>query len=48
MFRKILVSYDGSEPADMALDQAVNIAKAFGKDRSEVIPPGPPSSSLKL
>jgi nucleotide-binding universal stress UspA family protein len=37
MSRKILVPYDGSKPADMALDQAVNIAKAFGKDRSEVI-----------
>jgi nucleotide-binding universal stress UspA family protein len=32
MFKKILVPYDGSGPADKALDQAVNIAKSLGRD----------------
>ncbi|MEM3094211.1 MAG: universal stress protein, partial [Nitrososphaera sp.] len=30
MFKRILVPYDGSEPAGRALDQAVNIAKSHG------------------
>jgi nucleotide-binding universal stress UspA family protein len=37
MYRKILVPYDGSEPAGMALDQAVNIAKSAGSDKPDVI-----------
>lgn len=35
MYRKILVPYDDSEPANKVLDHAVNIAKMSGK--SEVI-----------
>lgn len=37
MFKKILVPYDGSEPADRAVDQAVNIAKTIGRDKPDVI-----------
>lgn len=36
MFKKILVPYDGSEPADRSLDQAIGIAK-LSKDKPEVI-----------
>jgi len=36
MFKKILVPYDGSEPADRALDQAVGIAK-LSRDKPEII-----------
>jgi nucleotide-binding universal stress UspA family protein len=36
MFKKILVPYDGSEPADRSLHQALGIAK-LSKDRPEVI-----------
>jgi nucleotide-binding universal stress UspA family protein len=36
MFKKILVPYDGSEPADRSLNQAVGIAK-LSKDKPEVI-----------
>lgn len=37
MYKKILVPYDGSDPASRALDQAVNIAKSAGKDKLDVI-----------
>ena len=37
MFKKILVPYDGSEPADRAVDQAVNIAKTIGRDKPDAI-----------
>ena len=37
MYKKILVPYDGSNPASRALDQAVNIAKSAGRDRPDVI-----------
>lgn len=37
MYKKILVPYDGSEPADRALDQAVSIAKSAGRDKPDVI-----------
>lgn len=37
MFKKILVPYDGSKPANNALDHAVNIAKSAGRDRPDVI-----------
>ena len=36
MFKKILVPYDGSEPADRSLHQALGIAK-LSKDKPEVI-----------
>jgi nucleotide-binding universal stress UspA family protein len=36
MYRKILVPYDGSEPANRALDHAVNIAKLMDR-RPDVI-----------
>jgi nucleotide-binding universal stress UspA family protein len=37
MLMKILVPYDGSEPASRALDQAVDIAKLAWRDRPDVI-----------
>jgi nucleotide-binding universal stress UspA family protein len=37
MYKKILVPYDGSEPASKALDQAINIAKSIGRDKPDVI-----------
>lgn len=37
MYKKILVPYDGSEPASKALDHAVNIAKSVGGDKPYVI-----------
>jgi nucleotide-binding universal stress UspA family protein len=37
MFKRILVPYDGSEPADRALDQAVRIAESIHHDKPEVI-----------
>lgn len=37
MYKKILVPYDGSEPAGRALDQAVNIAKSAGRDKPDVV-----------
>jgi nucleotide-binding universal stress UspA family protein len=37
MYKKILVPYDGSEPASRALDQAVNIAKSAGRDKPDVV-----------
>jgi nucleotide-binding universal stress UspA family protein len=35
MYKKILIPYDDSEPANRALDHAVNLAKLSGQ--SEVI-----------
>ncbi len=37
MYKKILVPYDGSEPASRALDHAVDIAKLAGRDKPDVI-----------
>jgi nucleotide-binding universal stress UspA family protein len=37
MFRKILVPYDGSEPASRALDHTANIAKLAVRDKPDVI-----------
>ncbi|MEW6604716.1 MAG: universal stress protein [Thermoproteota archaeon] len=37
MYKKILVPYDGSKPADNALAQAVNIAKSAAKNRPDII-----------
>ncbi len=37
MYKKILVPYDCSEPANRALEQAVNIAKSVGRDIPDLI-----------
>jgi nucleotide-binding universal stress UspA family protein len=42
MFKKILLAYDGSEPAQKAFDQCLDMAKCFGAELSIVSVIRPP------
>lgn len=42
MFKKILLAYDGSEPAQKAFDQCLDMAKCFGAELSIVTVIRPP------